>query len=233
MIPQFPGNVQKGSQDSNSIKLIKSRINEIYGPTLDASSPTFGDSTAAQIKRFQQDRRLLVDGVVGQLTWTRLFEPPQIPSQVTASTLALRALEVARTQLGVREATGHNDGAAVESYLRSVGLGKGYAWCASFVYWCYSQAAKALVVGNPLTQTGGVLDHWARTRGQKVSVPQVGDIFIMDFGEGKGHTGLVKEVRGSMVVTIEGNTNDANSREGDGVYERIRPISSMKGFIRY
>ena len=36
-----------------------------------------------------------------------------------------------------------------------------------------------------------------------------------------------------MIVTVEGNTNDANSREGDGVYERMRPISSCIGFIRY
>ena len=229
----FPGNIAKGSQDQNNIKLIKQRINEIYGPTLDASSGTFGDSTEAQIKRFQLDRRLLADGIVGYLTWTRLFETQPIPIQVTASTLAQRALEVARTQLGVREATGHNDGAAVESYLRSVGLGKGYAWCQSFVYWCYSQAAKALGVANPLIQTGGVLDHWERTHGQKVKIPQTGDIFIMDFGEGKGHTGFVKEIKGSMMITVEGNTNDANSREGDGVYERYRAITSCKGFIRY
>lgn len=233
MMPQFPGFVKKGSQDEASVKLIKARINELYGPTLDATSGTFGDSTEAQIIRFQKDARILQDGIVGQLTWQKLFQPAPIPVQVTASTLNQRALEVARTQLGIREATGHNDGAAVESYLRSVGLGKGYSWCAAFLYWSYSQAAKALGVANPLTQTAGVLDHWQRTHGQKVNNPQPGDIFIMDFGGGHGHTGLVKEVKGSMIYTVEGNTNEANSREGDGVYERIRPISSIKGFIRY
>jgi hypothetical protein len=214
------------------VRQIKARINEILGPSLDATSTTFGDSTEAVVKKFQASRRLVDDGEVGELTWSRLFEVTT-PITVSATTLALRALEVARTQLGVREATGHNDGAAVESYLRSVGLGKGYAWCASFIYWCFNQAAKALGVSNPLAQTGGVLDHLAKTHGQIVHTPQVGDIFIMDFGEGKGHTGIVKEVRGNMIVTVEGNTNDANSREGDGVYERIRSISSIKCFIRY
>lgn len=228
----FPGNIQKGSTNALAVKAIKQKINEIYGPTLDATSPTFGDSTEAVIKRFQTDRRLLADGIVGQLTWDKLFNVAA-PIVVAASKLAQRALEVARTQLGVREATGHNDGAAVESYLRSVSLGKGYAWCAAFVYWCYSQAAKALVVGNPLTQTAGVLDHWRRTTGTKVTSPQPGDIFIMDYGGGLGHTGIVKEVKGDKIITVEGNTNDANSREGDGVYERIRKISSCKGFIRY
>lgn len=229
----FPGNIQKGSTNADAVKLIKQRINQIYGPTLDATSPNFGDSTETVIKRFQKERRLLDDGIVGLLTWTRLFEITPIPVQVTASTLAQRALEVARTQLGIREATGHNDGEAVESYLRSVGLGKGYAWCQAFVYWSFNQAAKALGVENPTAKTAGVLDHWAKTTGQKVSQPKPGDVFIMDFGGGKGHTGFVKEVKGTMIITIEGNTNDANSREGDGVYERIRSISSCKGFIRY
>ncbi|MCU0383758.1 MAG: hypothetical protein MUF68_06795, partial [Cyclobacteriaceae bacterium] len=34
------------------------------------------------------------------------------------------------SQLGVREATGKNDGKAVEMYLATVNLTKGYPWCA-------------------------------------------------------------------------------------------------------
>jgi hypothetical protein len=228
----FPGNISKGSSNALAILAIKERINAIYGPTLDATSPVFGDSTEFQVKRFQTDRRILADGIVGQLTWSKLFNIAA-PIVVAASQLALRSLEVARTQLGVREATGHNDGAAVESYLRAVSLGKGYAWCQAFVYWCFNQAAKALGVENPTAKTAGVLDHWTKTKGLKTKSPQPGDVFIMDFGGGKGHTGFVKEVKGNMIVTVEGNTNDANSREGDGVYERMRPISSCIGFIRY
>ena len=41
--------------------------------------------------------------------------------------------ETYTSQIGVREATGRNDGKQVELYLKSVGLGKGYAWCAAFV----------------------------------------------------------------------------------------------------
>jgi hypothetical protein len=44
------------------------------------------------------------------------------------------------SQVGVRERTGRNDGVEVEAYLRSVGLGKGYPWCAAFTNWCLLQA---------------------------------------------------------------------------------------------
>lgn len=229
---KFKGTLATDSADRDSIFFLKKRLNELLDCNLDVTNPNFGENTEARVKEFQRSRKLNPDGIVGELTWSKLFEVNK-PIVVTSTTLITRALEIARTQLGVHEATGHNDGEAVESYLRSVGLGKGYAWCQAFVYWCYNQAAKELGVTNPLAKTAGVLNHWNTTKGKKVITPQTGDVFIMDFGKGLGHTGLVKEVRGGMIITIEGNTNDANSREGDGVYERIRSISSCKGFIRY
>lgn len=55
----------------------------------------------------------------------------------------------------------------------------------------------------------------------------------MDFGRGMGHTGIVVEVIGDSIRTIEGNTNDEASREGYIVAEKTRKISSInKGFIR-
>ena len=47
--------------------------------------------------------------------------------------------ETYTSQIGVREATGRNDGKQVEQYLKSVGLGKGYAWCSAFVRWCFDK----------------------------------------------------------------------------------------------
>ena len=44
--------------------------------------------------------------------------------------------EVYLSQIGVKEATGANDGKAVEKYLSFSGLRKGNPWCASFVAWC-------------------------------------------------------------------------------------------------
>lgn len=148
--------------------------------------------------------------------------------------LATQTVKTATSQLGVTEIPkGSNSGPEVEIYLKSVGLGKGYAWCMAFVYWCAVQASTKSSTANPLKKTGGVLDQWNSRPALRVEVPEPGDIFIMDFGGGKGHTGIVESVRSDGTIkTIEGNTNDEGSRDGYKVCRRIRKINSCKGFLR-
>ncbi len=45
----------------------------------------------------------------------------------------------------------------------------------------------------------------------------------------QGHTGIVTGVYGNSVDTIEGNTNQRGSREGDGVYHKHRLMGIMPG----
>lgn len=150
-------------------------------------------------------------------------------------TLREKALEIAITQLGVQEAAGHhNTGADVEKYLKAVGLGPGYSWCMAFVYWCYQQAADAMGLQNPLAKTGGVLDQWNKRKAVYGTVhPMPGDLFIMDFGNGEGHTGLVEVADHKFIYPIEGNTNDDGSREGYEVCRRKRKVESIKGYLHF
>lgn len=151
------------------------------------------------------------------------------------SSLNQLSLKIAQSQNGVQEVPKNsNAGPAVESYLKSVGLGKGYAWCMAFVYWSVKQAATELKTNSPLIKTAGVLRQWNEIqRSFKYSMPKPGDIFIMDFGKGQGHTGFVVEVYANGTMkTIEGNTNNEGSREGYEVAYRVRKNSAMKGFIR-
>ena len=144
-------------------------------------------------------------------------------------TTPLRALAVAISQLGVQEdPKGSNSGPQVNKYLASVGLGPGYSWCMAFVYWCFREANAA----SQLVTTGGVLRQWNERPKLRVTVPAPGDIFIMDYGKGLGHTGIVEKVVGDKIHTIEGNTNDEGSREGFEVCRRVRPIAKCKGFLR-
>lgn len=141
-------------------------------------------------------------------------------------------LQVAILQLGVsEEPKGSNSGSMVDRYLKSVGLGPGYSWCMAFVYWCFKESNP----NNPLIKTGGVLNQWNKIDPKyKFTSPLPGDIFIMDFGGGKGHTGFVESVSGDIIQTVEGNSNDDGSREGYEVCRKPggRKISSIKGFIR-
>lgn len=216
-----------------------------FGPL--AEDGVNGPKTTGAVKAFQKAKGLEVDGKVGPKTLAALF-PNQTAQPVdnkfnlkpwigAAKSVPERAKEIAYSQVGVREATGKNDGPAVEAFLRAVGLGKGFAWCMAFVYWAYEQAAKELGTTNPLVKTGGVLDMWNKVDGKtgilRTKIPRTGDIFIMDFGGGAGHTGIVLGFSGDgkSINTLEGNTNSNGSRNGDGVYLRIREISTIKGFI--
>lgn len=151
------------------------------------------------------------------------------------SEIAKKALAMAITQLNVSESPkGSNSGKQVNEYLKAVGLNPGYSWCMAFVYWCFSEAAQELSVTNPMIKTGGVMRQWNETSvTRRHSQPQVGDIMILDLGKGLGHTGIVQQVEGSTIWTIEGNTNDDGAREGYEVARRKRKVSACKGFIRF
>lgn len=149
----------------------------------------------------------------------------------------MELLKKAISQLGKEEVPrGSNWGADVKKYLNSVGINFPASWCLAFVYWCAKEACAESGEKNPLIKTGGVLAQWNRIPKQyKVPVnekPQPEDIFIMDFGHGLGHTGIVERVEDEAIHTIEGNTNDTGSREGYEVCRRTRQKSKINGYIR-
>lgn len=158
------------------------------------------------------------------------------------SPLAKLALAVAGSFLGVKEVPpGSNRGPQVNQFLASVGLSGGYPWCAAFVYFCIQSAASKLSLANPFVRSGGciVFERFARSKGILKTEPQAGDVFLC-YGSPEGyrrasHTGLVLSVNEAKqtFTTIEGNTNLDGSREGIGVFKRVRPMSDRYAFIRY
>lgn len=148
--------------------------------------------------------------------------------------LGKAALKVATTQVGKCEnPLGSNWGTPVKDYLASVGITFPASWCMAFVYWCFNEACKGQ--NNPLVKTGGVLAQWNKSdkKYRVVDDVQAGDIFIMDYGKGLGHTGIVDKVDDNFIYTIEGNTNDTGSREGIMVCRRQRPKVKIKGYLRF
>lgn len=153
--------------------------------------------------------------------------------------IRLRVKKVYDSQVGIREATGRNDGKEVAQYLHYVGLGKGYAWCAAFVCWVLGQAE----VDNPKTAwTASLFPHdklvWPRgrvpTTGSRTTnngqpITKTACVFGLYFPSLKriAHCGFIDEWGEREVITVEGNTNDTGSREGDGVYRKRRPIRSL------
>jgi len=256
----FPGRIIKaGDPDSEVIKAIQRRLNEVGCGPIDETGVFDIENTKKAVKLFQarftdaSGLPLLTDGEVGSLTWGAMFGAVSVPSNSRASTPLMKAvIEFAITQIGVRESPlGSNRGREVDQYLRAVGLnpvGNSFAWCVAFTHFCYLKAAESLRQDNPHIKTAGVLDHWNKagrttgvlriTKSEAVADPSLvkpGSLFIIDFGGCIGHSGMVIEITSGRLVTIEGNTNDNGSRNGIGVFRReARKINQInKGFIDY
>ena len=140
-------------------------------------------------------------------------------------------IKIALAELGHEEIPlGSNWGKHVKKYLASVGINFPASWCMAYVCWCLDEAYKP--EKNPLIKSGGVLKFWQSNKDYRVTDPKPGDIFIMDYGKGLGHTGIVLKVDQTFIYTIEGNTNDSGSREGIEVARKQRPKTKILGYIR-
>lgn len=159
---------------------------------------------------------------------------PTATSQAPALSDAQRVLRVAAGKVGVREATGRNDGPEVEAMLRSTGNAKGDPWCASFVY---AVAKEALGVRNPYPRSAYSPDMVAGGRKDARTARPADTFGIYMASKGRvAHTGLVERLEGGFAVTIEGNTSnsaalgsaeDREATNGGGVYRKRRPLSTL------
>lgn len=124
-------------------------------------------------------------------------------------------LNIARAEVGVKE-LGQNDGKRVREYLAYTGIKVPAAWCASFVSFCFYKAG----YDQPRTAWSPAMFPASRI----VKEPKPADVFGIWFPELKriAHVGLVERLKGDFLQTLEGNTNVGGSREGQGVYRRLR-----------
>lgn len=152
----------------------------------------------------------------------------------------------AREVLSVRE-DGSNRGTFVEVYLKAVGLAPGNPWCMAFIVLRLIKAAVALgsVFPREVPKTGSTVlfsdygkkkGFWIRRADLELGRAslQPGDI-VFYFFPSKGriaHTGIVVDLADNKnFFTVEGNTsggiNDDVDRDGQGVYMKLRTLSSL------
>lgn len=84
-------------------------------------------------------------------------------------------------------------------------------WCCTFVNWCFLQAFGE--IGAKMTYGGSAAcsaqaDLYRRNRAFYTSRPEIGDQIFFYSNGGINHTGIVAEVNGSGIRTIEGNYSD-------------------------
>jgi len=138
-----------------------------------------------------------------------------------------RIMDIVVGEIGVREATGNNDGDRVEEYLAYTALGKGHAWCAAFVSWCYGKAGRTA----PRNAWSPALFPMARlyTKEQvQRDVIRPADLFaISNHKLGRiNHVGIVQKREKSFILTVEGNV-------ANRVLSRRRPIVTIYAFSNW
>lgn len=149
-------------------------------------------------------------------------------------TTAEDVLRVARSQIGTVEAA---DGS--NPYGAAYGMDR-VAWCAEFVWWCFTQAGAGALI--PKTAYTPTFFGWFRQHGQEPNDgPAVGDVVFFDWEGGSDtsidHVGLVEAVLGGgLIQTVEGNTTPPSGTgsqgHGGGVWRRNRSMSLVAGWGR-
>lgn len=167
-------------------------------------------------------------------------------------------ITAAEKYVGIKEVPG-NQGWFSEKYpnfakefeeaMKSHGFNYGQAWCAYFGEHVWAEVYDAVGLASEIDKyfSGSArrtLAKFKEAEGWQTGlVPVPGAIAIWKRMKGgkatwQGHVGIVKEVKDGHMITIEGNTNDAGSREGDTVAEKIRKYNfvvssglALEGFV--
>lgn len=113
----------------------------------------------------------------------------------------------------------------------------GLPWCGSFVNWCAHEAGLKL----PSMVSTAMGAQRMKDVGRWDTKPQRGDLAFFDFpADGVdriSHIGIVVDVRGNKVITIEGNTAPTNGDQRNGGMVMIKERTfgagaSIVGFAR-
>ena len=141
---------------------------------------------------------------------------------------AQSVVDIARSQLGVTE-----EGDNITDYGKFTGA-DGKPWCASFASWVFDKAFNGDKTARNKALRGGTsaavqtfYDNFRKANALS-STPQPGDLVI--YKNGTSHVGIVEDVQGNKVYTIEGNTsgNSGFDRNGGVVYRKEFDYTNRK-----
>lgn len=132
---------------------------------------------------------------------------------------APHAIEIAKAEIGYVEIPDN-----ITKYGEAMKV-NGLPWCGSFCNWVLKEAGVKVhsvvstVKGAQVFMDSG---RWSQT-------PKLGDLAFMDFPNDSvdriSHVGIVVDIKGNKVTTIEGNTSGSGSqRNGGMVMVKVRTI---------
>lgn len=156
------------------------------------------------------------------------LNPPSPSFQ--SKNFVLMLLSTALQCRGITEVGADNHGHMVELFQSTMGHAEGEPWCMAFLQSCVAYV-ETFGFDSGLFPTEHCLTAFTNSKCLHPVEPVAGDIIIWQLdGTTRGHCGLITSVQTNWLHTIEGNTSPATGeieRNGDGVYEKIRPRGGM------
>jgi len=166
--------------------------------------------------------------------------------------IAQGIVRIAKAEIGNEEVNGTNKGKQIDKYFLADNYDPngskpgddGYAWCASFVCWVIREALEAIGANEtptfkrPRTPSAWGMEAWSLAQDNTTSTKKPhrndilpGDIVVFRFS----HVGLAVSApdKDGNIQTVEGNTDAKGSREGGGVFAKIRHVSKIRSRIRF
>jgi hypothetical protein len=246
---------KKGGANNNKKDIMKiqswlslfAMSNPNAGTTTDVDGD-FGGATEKAVMNYQKAKGLTQNGIVDKSTFDLLGEPMKNAFEGNINGANLR-------QLVINTATNHlknhpfelnikgqsNMGPWVRAYMEGH-EGTSWFWCMGFVQAIIDQAAslqgKNFKTLMPLTfscdtvgTTGlqkGLLSRFTAVRNNP-SLVKPGDVFLLQKTPNDWiHTGIIISIGNGVFETIEGNTNDGGSSNGNAVLKRVRNFMQSK-----
>ncbi|QQX75893.1 MULTISPECIES: peptidoglycan-binding protein [Aequorivita] len=208
----------------------------------------FGPATEKAVKNFQKSIQVEQNGVVTPQLFEKLsqgmkdaFEKPLQSSSLRNAVVEAAENHLKNTPFELEIKGQQNSGPWVRAYMDGHD-GSLWYWCMGFAQTILDQAASALGKDfrslMPLTYscdtvgtTGlskGLLTRYQSVRNNP-SVMKPGDFFLLQKSRYDWtHTGIIISVGNDVIETIEGNTNQAGSRNGIAVLKRTRNFRKSK-----
>lgn len=169
---------------------------------------------------------------------------------MTSNELRDKVISVAKGYVGMQEIKGNLGWTSkpFEAKMEAIGWKPSHAWCCYFAEMVWSEVYDSEGHSETLDKlfsgsSTKTLKRFSESGWPTGTVPVPGAVVIWCHMKGgkeqwQGHTGIVTGVEDSFMHTVEGNTNDAGSREGEVVAEKIRKYNftatsglRLKGFI--
>lgn len=141
---------------------------------------------------------------------------------------AKELIEIARKEIGYQEGPNNDTKFGKEYGMNHV------SWCMIFI-WCIFKAGG---VADKIHKTASVkeLEAWATKKGYIVPVTEIrpGDIVTFTFDHVELATSYINQ-KSKLFHSIGGNTSSGDKgsqANGDGVYEKLRPINLVRNVVR-